>query len=140
MLRPRQTSHLESIDNISVWGPSCSARAKYMLLGDVRFFLASEKWYADCCIPFRRGYLLHRVPGSGKSSLPTCDVGERMLDIYVVSLSSAFLWGLWDGCRRPRCILHARTLHALRLPHGHRKTGRRSAAPATSSATATATA
>ncbi|KAI6040225.1 P-loop containing nucleoside triphosphate hydrolase protein [Pisolithus marmoratus] len=64
---------------------------KEMLLGDTRDFLKSEKWYADRGIPFRRGYLLHGVPGSGKSSLIHAIAGELMLDIYVVSLSSSWI-------------------------------------------------
>ncbi|KAL1660888.1 BCS1 N terminal-domain-containing protein, partial [Schizophyllum commune] len=36
---------------------------KDMLLADCRDFLASEEWYAERGIPFRRGYLLHGVPG-----------------------------------------------------------------------------
>lgn len=64
---------------------------KEMLLGDTRDFLCSEKWYADRGIPFRRGYLLHGVPGSGKSSLIHALAGELMLDIYVVSLSSSWM-------------------------------------------------
>src|SRR6267154_2940693 len=49
------------------------------------------QWYADRGIPFRRGYLLHGVPGSGKSSLIHATAGELMLDIYVVSLSSSWI-------------------------------------------------
>ncbi|KAK0438308.1 P-loop containing nucleoside triphosphate hydrolase protein [Desarmillaria tabescens] len=64
---------------------------KEMLLNDTRDFLKSEKWYADHGIPFRRGYLLHGVPGSGKSSLIHAIAGELMLDIYVVSLSSSWI-------------------------------------------------
>ncbi|KAF9241862.1 hypothetical protein BU15DRAFT_87086 [Melanogaster broomeanus] len=64
---------------------------KEMLLNDTRDFLKSEKWYADRGIPFRRGYLLHGVPGSGKSSLIHAIAGELMLDIYVVSLSSSWI-------------------------------------------------
>jgi chaperone BCS1 len=41
--------------------------------------------------PFRRGYLLYGIPGSGKSSLIHALVGELMLDIYVVSLSSSWI-------------------------------------------------
>jgi chaperone BCS1 len=64
---------------------------KEMLLADTKDFLRSEKWYADRGIPFRRGYLLYGVPGSGKSSLIHAIAGELMLDIYVVSLSSSWI-------------------------------------------------
>ncbi|KAF8710150.1 hypothetical protein AX14_010622 [Amanita brunnescens Koide BX004] len=64
---------------------------KEMLLNDAKDFMKSEKWYADRGIPFRRGYLLHGVPGSGKSSLIHAIAGELMLDIYVVSLSASWI-------------------------------------------------
>ncbi|KIL61117.1 hypothetical protein M378DRAFT_26203 [Amanita muscaria Koide BX008] len=64
---------------------------KEMLLNDAKDFLKSEKWYADRGIPFRRGYLLHGVPGSGKSSLIHAIAGELVLDIYVVSLSASWI-------------------------------------------------
>jgi chaperone BCS1 len=64
---------------------------KEMLLADTKDFLKSEKWYADRGIPFRRGYLLHGVPGSGKSSLIHAIAGELMLDIYTLSLSSSWI-------------------------------------------------
>ncbi|KIK68287.1 hypothetical protein GYMLUDRAFT_35668 [Collybiopsis luxurians FD-317 M1] len=64
---------------------------KEMLLSDTKDFLRSEKWYADRGIPFRRGYLLHGVPGSGKSSLIHAIAGELMLDIYALSLSAAWI-------------------------------------------------
>jgi mitochondrial chaperone BCS1 len=59
-----------------------------MLIADAKDFLRSEDWYAERGIPFRRGYLLHGVPGSGKTSLIHAIAGELGLDIYVVSLSS----------------------------------------------------
>ncbi|KAI0314189.1 P-loop containing nucleoside triphosphate hydrolase protein [Amylostereum chailletii] len=64
---------------------------KEMLVSDTKDFLKSEKWYADRGIPFRRGYLLYGVPGSGKSSLIHAIAGELTLDIYVVSLSSSWI-------------------------------------------------
>lgn len=64
---------------------------KEMLVEDTKDFLRSEKWYADRGIPFRRGYLLHGVPGSGKSSLIHALAGALQLDIYVVSLSASWI-------------------------------------------------
>ncbi|KAK0204018.1 P-loop containing nucleoside triphosphate hydrolase protein [Desarmillaria ectypa] len=89
---------------------------KEMLLNDARDFLKSEKWYADRGIPFRRGYLLHGVPGSGKSSLIHAIAGELMLDIYVVSLSSSWISDstltTLMGRVPPRCILLLEDLDA----------------------------
>ncbi|KZO95672.1 P-loop containing nucleoside triphosphate hydrolase protein [Calocera viscosa TUFC12733] len=66
---------------------------KNMLMNDCRDFLRpeSEKWYADRGIPYRRGYLLWGVPGSGKTSSIHAIAGELDLDIYVITLSSSWI-------------------------------------------------
>ncbi|CAK9027395.1 unnamed protein product [Durusdinium trenchii] len=58
------------------------------LLEDAREFLASEAWYTERGIPYRRGYLLYGVPGGGKSSLIMAVASELRLPIYVMSFSS----------------------------------------------------
>lgn len=58
------------------------------LLEDTREFLASELWYTERGIPYRRGYLLHGVPGGGKSSLVMAVASELRLPIYMLQLSS----------------------------------------------------
>jgi chaperone BCS1 len=61
------------------------------LIADARSFLASELWYAQRGIPYRRGYLFHGPPGSGKTSFLTVMAGELGLDVYVISLGNPLI-------------------------------------------------
>ncbi|KAI0831259.1 BCS1 N terminal-domain-containing protein [Trametes gibbosa] len=54
---------------------------------DVTAFLQRRQWYADRGIPYRRGYLLHGPPGSGKSSFIQALAGALNYDICVLNLS-----------------------------------------------------
>lgn len=58
------------------------------LVGDIKEFLASETWYSERGIPYRRGYLLHGPPGCGKSSVIKAIAGEIGYDVCILSLSS----------------------------------------------------
>jgi mitochondrial chaperone BCS1 len=55
---------------------------------DVNEYLhpASARWYAARGIPYRRGYLFHGPPGTGKTSLSFSLAGIFGLDIYCISL------------------------------------------------------
>ncbi|KXN84242.1 putative mitochondrial chaperone BCS1-B [Leucoagaricus sp. SymC.cos] len=64
---------------------------KDLLVEDAQDFLESKNWYSVRGIPFRRGYLLHGAPGSGKTSIIHSLAGELGLDIYIVSLSRSGL-------------------------------------------------
>jgi len=68
--------------------PSTGLDQAEALLEDAREFLASELWYTERGIPYRRGYLLHGVPGGGKSSLVMAVASELRLSIYMLQLSS----------------------------------------------------
>jgi len=61
------------------------------IIEDIREFVDSEEWYNLAGIPYRRGYLLHGPPGTGKSSTIYGIAGELGLEIYSISLASKFV-------------------------------------------------
>ena len=60
---------------------------KERIVDDVKEFLRSRQWYVDRGIPYRRGYLLYGLPGSGKSSFIQALAGELDFGIALVNLS-----------------------------------------------------
>ena len=60
---------------------------KERILSDIKGFLGSANWYYDRGIPYRRGYLLHGPPGSGKSSFIRSLAGELDYNIAMLNLS-----------------------------------------------------
>lgn len=86
-------------------------KQKEMFVDDIKDYLepGTQKWYSDRGIPYRRGYLLHGPPGTGKSSLSFAAAGLLGLKIYVLSLASktlsdAGLASLFDALP-PRCVV-----------------------------------
>ena len=57
------------------------------IMDDVNDFLGNGKWYYDRGIPYRRGYLLHGPPGSGKSSFIQALAGHLDYNIAMLNLS-----------------------------------------------------
>jgi chaperone BCS1 len=66
---------------------------KNMIVKDMNEYLhpSSPKWYATRGIPYRRGYLFHGPPGTGKTSLSFALAGIFGLEIYVISLQEPTL-------------------------------------------------
>jgi mitochondrial chaperone BCS1 len=61
------------------------------LIADARSFLRRRAWYLDRGIPYRRGYLLHGPPGTGKSSAVLAIASALEMDIALLSLSGSSL-------------------------------------------------
>ena len=61
------------------------------LLEDIRDFLGKRDWYMQRGIPYRRGYLLHGPPGTGKSSAVVALASAMGMDISMLSLGDSTL-------------------------------------------------
>ncbi|KAI9793409.1 MAG: hypothetical protein M1816_000301 [Peltula sp. TS41687] len=60
---------------------------KESIVDDVKDFIDSGKWYFDRGVPYRRGYLLHGPPGTGKNSFIQALAGELDYNISILNLS-----------------------------------------------------
>ena len=61
------------------------------VLSDMRWFYAARDWYATRGVPWRRGYLFHGPPGTGKSSLIRALASELALDIASLDIGRSTL-------------------------------------------------
>ncbi|KDE03881.1 mitochondrial chaperone BCS1 [Microbotryum lychnidis-dioicae p1A1 Lamole] len=77
--RPRMRRALESV--------VLDKGVKEGIVGDVEAFMKRGSWYFQRGIPYRRGYLLHGPPGSGKSSFIQALAGSLEYNICVLNLS-----------------------------------------------------
>lgn len=63
---------------------------KTQYMRDLTDYLSGStmRWYQSRGIPYRRGYLLHGPPGTGKSSLTFATAGAFGLPVYILNLAS----------------------------------------------------
>ncbi|KAF9300520.1 hypothetical protein BGZ74_007799 [Mortierella antarctica] len=59
---------------------------KEELLHDITTFRNSSQWYHDRGVPYRRGYLLHGPPGTGKTSFIVALAGHLRMSVCIVNL------------------------------------------------------
>jgi chaperone BCS1 len=63
---------------------------KLDLVHDAEYYYSeqSKQFFADCGIPYRRGYLFYGPPGTGKTSFSAALAGHLGCDIYHINLAS----------------------------------------------------
>ncbi|OJJ57999.1 hypothetical protein ASPSYDRAFT_69161 [Aspergillus sydowii CBS 593.65] len=109
---------------------------KQSFISDIKEYLhpRTRRWYSNRGIPYRRGYLLHGPPGTGKTSLCFAASGLLGLELYLLNLSSKNLdedelMGLFQELPR-RCIVLLEDVDCAGMSQ------KRSTDPSTSSAPA----
>ncbi|KAI7908802.1 mitochondrial chaperone bcs1 [Pyricularia oryzae] len=97
---------------------------KSRLVEDIREYLRPQtrNFYRDRGVPYRRGYLLHGPPGTGKSSLSLALASEFNLDVYMLEIpslrSDIELKALFTQLPQ-RCIVLLEDVDAIGLQHEH---------------------
>ncbi|KAF2872718.1 hypothetical protein BDV95DRAFT_570467 [Massariosphaeria phaeospora] len=63
---------------------------KQDLIQDAEYYYSNEskQFFADCGIPYRRGYLFYGPPGTGKTSFSAALAGHLNCDVYMINLAT----------------------------------------------------
>lgn len=83
--KPKARTPIRHLDTVHF-----NAQLKEELISDIRSYLdpKTQRRYQSRSMPYRRGYLFHGPPGTGKSSLSVAIAGEFGLDIYEIKVPS----------------------------------------------------
>lgn len=72
-----------TIDNLVI-----SENVQKEVIDDISWFMENELWYAHRGIPYKRGYILHGEPGTGKTSLIKCIANHYKIPVFSIQLDS----------------------------------------------------
>lgn len=72
---------------------------KEAIVQDIQNFKKSKTWYTQAGIPYRRGYLLKGLPGTGKTSIVNGIAHEFSMSVHTVNLSEMSDSSLASACR-----------------------------------------
>lgn len=61
---------------------------KNVIIEDLKSFVENKDFYRTRCLPYRRGYLLHGLPGTGKSSFVSALAKMFKKDLYILNLKA----------------------------------------------------
>jgi chaperone BCS1 len=94
-------SSIRSDPGSSVWSTVVKARRKLdtvdmdatlkaELVSDAEYYYSDEskKFFAECGIPYRRGYLFYGPPGTGKTCFSAALAGHLGCDLYLINLAT----------------------------------------------------
>lgn len=96
----------EPLPGISGLGLCPATEAVFL---DIKRWHASKDWYAERGVPWRRGYMLHGKPGTGKTSLVrgiSEELGLNIISIDLASCDNQDLYKFWKTAKQNTpCIL-----------------------------------
>lgn len=73
-----------SVDTVILPGDTAES-----VVADAAHFTTSRDWYASRGVPWRRGYLFHGAPGTGKTSLIMAVASELGYDVVIPTLAQS---------------------------------------------------